>query len=44
MTKVVIILKKDKDKNMPSNYQPISLLPNVSKVFEIIINDKIVTF
>jgi len=29
---------------MPSSYQTISLLPNISKVFETIINDKIVTF
>jgi len=42
--KVVAILKKDKNKNMPTSYRPISLLPNISKVFETIINDKTVHF
>jgi len=27
---------------MPTSYRPISLLPNISKVFEAIMNDKIV--
>jgi len=43
VAKVIAILKKDKDKALPS-IRPISLLPNISKIFETIINDKIVTF
>jgi len=44
VAKVIAILKKDKDKTLPSIYRPISLLSNISKIFETIINDKIVTF
>jgi len=40
--KVIAILKQDKDKALPANYRPISLLPNISKIFETIINDQIV--
>jgi len=42
--KVVAILKKDKNKMSPTSYRPISLLPNISKVFETIINDHITNF
>jgi len=42
--KVAPILKKDKDPNDPSSYRPISLLPNISKVFEMIITDSLKTF
>jgi len=44
VAKVVAILKKDKDKNMPTSYWSINLLFNITKVFEAIINDKIVNF
>jgi len=40
--KVVAILKQNKDKALPASYRPISLLPNISKIFETIINDQIV--
>lgn len=39
--KVIAILKKDKDSSNPLNYRPISLLPNISKVYEMVINDAI---
>lgn len=39
--KVVTIQKKDKESSNPLNYRPISLLPNISKVYEMIINDAI---
>lgn len=42
--KVVIIPKKDKDPSYPQNIRPISLLPNISKVFEICINNIINSF
>lgn len=42
--KVVAILKKNKDIESPASYRPISLLPNISKIFEIIINDRIARF
>ncbi|XP_018317745.1 uncharacterized protein [Mycetomoellerius zeteki] len=42
--KVVALLKKNKDKEAPASYRPISLLPNNSKVFEIIINNRINDF
>lgn len=38
---VVPILKKNKENANPLNYRPISLLPNISKVYEMIINDAI---
>jgi len=39
--KVIILPKKDKDTSNPKNLRPISLLPNISKVFEICINNNI---
>lgn len=39
--KIVSIKKKGKDNSNPLSYRPISLLPNISKVFEMIINDAI---
>lgn len=39
--KVVAILKKEKDRSSPLSYRPSSLLPNISKVYEMIINDAI---
>lgn len=41
MAKVVILPKKEKDVSNPKNLRPISLLPNISKVFEICINNNI---
>lgn len=41
--KVVAILKKDKDSSNPLNYRPISLLPNIGKVYEMVINDAILS-
>lgn len=35
------ILKKNKDPNSVASFRPISLLPNISKIFESIIKDKI---
>lgn len=40
--KVVAILKRNKDSTQPTSYKPISLLPNIGKVYEMIINDIIV--
>lgn len=42
--KVVPILKKNKNRNFPASYRPISLLPNISKVFEMIVNDILVEY
>lgn len=39
--KILLIHKKGKDKWDPNNYRPISLLSNIGKVFERIINDRI---
>lgn len=39
--KVIPIHKKGKDNSNPNSYRPISLLPNIGKVFERIINDRI---
>jgi hypothetical protein len=36
-----MILKPGKDPTDPNSYRPICLLPNISKIFETIINDKI---
>lgn len=44
LAKVVTIKKKNKDKRKPDSYRPISLLPNISKVYECIINDQIIKF
>ncbi|XP_076482644.1 uncharacterized protein LOC143304841 [Bombus vancouverensis nearcticus] len=42
--KLIAITKKDKDGSSPANLRPISLLPNISKVFEIIINNPLTSF
>ncbi|CAK9806151.1 Probable RNA-directed DNA polymerase from transposon X-element [Anthophora plagiata] len=42
--KLITIKKKGKDGSDPNSYRPISLLPNISKVFETVINDSIVSF
>lgn len=42
--KVLPLLKKNKNPTEPSSYRPISLTPNLSKVFEIVINKNIVSF
>ena len=39
--KILPILKKNKDPTDPSSYRPISLLPNISKVFESLLNTSI---
>ena len=42
--KLIAIPKKDKDSSSPSNLRPISLLPNISKVYEVVINNPLVSF
>lgn len=42
--KVFPILKKGKDAAKPSSYRPISLLPNMSKVFEKVMQERILHF
>lgn len=42
--KVIPILKKRKVPSDPTSYRPISLLPNWSKVFEIVINQQLIEF
>lgn len=42
--KVVILPKKDKDSSNPKNLRAISLLPNISKVFEMCINNNIIKY
>lgn len=42
--KVMSIPKKDKDKTLPASYRPISLLPNIGKVYKMVINDIINIF
>lgn len=37
--KVIPLPKKDKDKALPTSYRPISLLSNIGKVYEMVIND-----
>lgn len=37
--KVITLPKKDKDKALPVSYRPISLLSNIGKVYEMVIND-----
>ena len=41
--KLIPIAKKDKDPSLLSNLRPISLLPNIGKVFEVIINKRIIS-
>lgn len=41
IAKLIVIPKKDRDRNNLNNLRPISMLPNISKVFEIVINIKI---
>lgn len=41
--KIMSIPKKGKDNSDPNNYRPISLLSNIGKVYERIINDRILT-
>lgn len=40
--KIVPVLKKGKDPTKPSSYCPISLTPNISKVYEAIINNRVI--
>lgn len=40
--KVVTIPKKDKDSSDPKNHRAITLLPNISKIFEVCINTRII--
>ncbi|XP_076298340.1 uncharacterized protein LOC143217689 [Lasioglossum baleicum] len=42
--KVIALKKKGKNSNDPASYRPISLLPNISKIFEITINNAIEHF
>ena len=42
--KVLPILKKGKDPLIPSSYRPISLLPNISKIFESLLNTTLTDF
>lgn len=44
IAKVIALEKKGKDSHNPTNYRPISLLPNLGKVFEILINRSINQF
>ncbi|XP_076660285.1 uncharacterized protein LOC143363606 [Halictus rubicundus] len=39
--KTICLKKKDKNESIPASYRPISLLPNISKIFEITINNAI---
>lgn len=42
--KVIALLKKNKPESDPSSYRPISLLPNISKIFEVVINKSLTAF
>ena len=42
--KLIAITKKDKDGSSPANLRPISLLPNISKVYEMVINNPLAAF
>lgn len=44
ISKTIPIKKPKKDGDNPENYRPISLLPNISKIFEKVINERIVDF
>lgn len=37
--KMIVILKKDKDKSSPSSYRPIGILSNIGKVYEMFTNN-----
>ncbi|XP_076765109.1 uncharacterized protein LOC143432224 [Xylocopa sonorina] len=41
IAKTIPIKKKNKDGSNPSSYRPISFLPNISKIFEIIVNESL---
>lgn len=43
-SKTIPIQKPKKDSSNPCNYRPISLLPNISKIYEKIINNSILEF
>ena len=43
MARVVPIFKKG-DKSIPGNYRPISILPIISKLFDKLVNNRIVNF
>ena len=40
-SKITPIPKKGKDSVSPGDFRPISLLPNISKVFEVIVKDSL---
>ena len=42
--KVIAIPKKDRDNSNPKNLRAISLLPNISKIYEVCINRSILKF
>ncbi|XP_076383724.1 uncharacterized protein LOC143260972 [Megalopta genalis] len=44
IAKLIAIKKKGKNSSDPSSYRPISLLPNISKIFEVTINKAIDSF
>lgn len=43
-SKIILIFKKGKPDNQTFSYRPISLTPNISKVYEIVINNSIINF
>ena len=42
--KVIALKKKGNDISNPSNFRPISLLPNISKIFEVVLNQNLTIF
>ena len=44
ISKVVLLPKKDKEPNSTKNLRPISLLPNISKIFEVCVNNILCKF
>lgn len=42
--KVIPLAKKDKDSSDPASYRPISLMPNISKVFEVVVKRSLTRF